>query len=249
VVVIALVVVLVVAAMRGGDPEVTLLTPAPNSLAQVGDQVYIQAEATHRRGVTRLELWVDEILVGVTQSTRPEGDATLQARQGWTFTVTGTHTVSAVAYGADGRASEPDQAAVQVVPFVVNPPTPVPSLTPLPPTSAPTFSPPTHAPTPTRVLPTSTSTPLPTATPSATPSGPVEPVIEFWVAPRAIRLGETAILNWRIENIVAAYLDGVPVEGPSGQREVSPGETTEYTLRVVLGEGEEVRKVTLTVLP
>ncbi len=246
---IALGIVLVVVLGRGSRPSVSLLTPAPGSLAQVGDQVYIQAEATDRRGVTRLELWVDEILVGVARATVPEGDRTLSARQGWTFTLTGTHTISAVAYNAAGRASETDRAPVEVVPFIVNPPTLVPSLTPPPPTSAPTFAPPTHAPSPTVVLPTSTPAPPPTATPTPTPSGPVEPVIEFWVEPRAIRQGETATLNWHIENVVAAYLDDEPVTGPRGERQVSPGETTIYTLRVLLTQGEELRLVTLVVVP
>jgi hypothetical protein len=247
VIVIALAAVLIAVMMRGGTPEVTVLTPARGSLAQVGDQVYIQAEATHRQGLTHLELWVDEILVGATQASAPEGNPTLQARQGWTFTVTGTHTIRAVAYTAAGRASESDPITVDVVPFIVNPPTPTPSLTPLPPTDTPTPIVPTN--TPTRVPPTHTPAPPPTATATPTPTGPAEQVIEFWVNPRAIRLGEKATLNWHIENVLAAYLDGEPVSGPRGTREVSPTETTIYTLRVAVADGVEIRLVTLIVLP
>jgi hypothetical protein len=255
VLVVSLATLLIVLVARRGAPEVTLLTPAPGSLARVDDQVYIQAEATDQRGVTRMELWVDDILIGVSQATSSQGDRTLQARQAWTFTYTGTHSIMAVAYNAAGRASQTDRATVEVVPFLISQPTPTPSLTPLPPASPPTFSAPTHAPTPTRVQPTAAPTQPPatataTAPPTATPSGDLEPVIQFWVSPRAIQAGEQATLSWRIENVSAAYLDGEPVSGPFGQKQVSPTTTTLYTLRVLLAGGEEVvQLVTLVVLP
>jgi predicted component of type VI protein secretion system len=247
VIVIALAAVLIAVMPRRSTPDVTVLTPARGSLARVGDQVYIQAEATHHRGVTRLELWVDEILVGTTQASAPQGDAMLQARQGWTFTVTGTYTIRAVAYTAAGRASESEPIPIEVVPFIVNPPTPTPSPTPVPPTDTPIPIVPTD--TPTRVPPTHTPTPPPTVAATPTPTGPVEQVIEFWVEPRAIRMGEKATLNWHIQNVLAAYLDGEPVSGPRGAREVSPTTTTIYTLRVVVAYGEEIRLVTLIVMP
>jgi hypothetical protein len=130
---------------------------------------------------------------------------------------------------------------------------PVPTLPPTctpPPTDVPTFTPtptPTHTPTATPT-PTNTPTSTPTPTLTPTPTETPEPVILFWADSDTITAGESTFLRWRVENILEVYLDGAPVTGPEGSREVNPATTTTYELRVIYAGGEETHQVTIAVL-
>ncbi len=133
--------------------------------------------------------------------------------------------------------------------------TPTPSDTPTPthtPTDTPTLTP-THTPTntatwtPTRT-PTPTITPSPTNTSPATPTPTGTPYIYFAADPLQIRVGEYTTVTWETANVRAVYLDGEGVPG-TGNRRVQLYETHTFTLRVVTPSGEEIRQVTVTVLP
>ncbi|MGD9049253.1 MAG: hypothetical protein PVF77_14440, partial [Anaerolineae bacterium] len=114
----------------------------------------------------------------------------------------------------------------------------------------------THTPTPSDT-PTPTSTPTPTNTPTATPTATATPtptqtpapIVDFWADATSIPAGGSTFLRWHVENAQAIYLDGAPVTGPDGQQAVSPATTTTYELRVTHAGGEEVRQVTITVVP
>jgi hypothetical protein len=82
-------------------------------------------------------------------------------------------------------------------------------------------------------------TPSPTASvPPEIP--PVEPASEVQINFTADRtnlsFGECAMLMWTVQGGEAALLNGEAVP-PSGEREVCPPETTQYTLAVYVGEG------------
>jgi hypothetical protein len=116
--------------------------------------------------------------------------------------------------------------------------------TPVPPT--PTATPP-DTPTAT-ALPTGTPTPVPTLTP--TPS--LGPVVEFGATRTTINSGECTTLQWHIERIQAAYLNGgefsnLGVVGPSATRNVCPANTTTYVLHADTTSGAIERSVTVTV--
>jgi pSer/pThr/pTyr-binding forkhead associated (FHA) protein len=114
--------------------------------------------------------------------------------------------------------------------------------TPVPPTLTPTI---TSTPT---TQPTSTSTPTPT--PTVTP--PLAPIVEFGATKTTIDPGQCTTLQWHIENVTAAYLNGgefsnFGVTGPVGSREVCPSATTLYILRAETSAGLIERSVTVTV--
>jgi len=121
------------------------------------------------------------------------------------------------------------------------------------PTDTPTFTPsPTHTSQPTDT-PTFTPTPEPTHTPEPTdiPESKDKPVIHnFLVSQTTIAAGQTVQLSWDLSDAEVAYLrysgqeEGVI---SPGSKNVSPPESTVYTL-VAKNEGGETRaEVTITV--
>jgi heat shock protein HslJ/uncharacterized protein YraI len=85
------------------------------------------------------------------------------------------------------------------------------------------------------VQPPPVPTPVATPTPVPTPA----PEISFSASRTTINAGETATLSWNVENVKAVYMFPVgaspfdyPVTG-EGSRDVQPGITTSYELRVV----------------
>jgi uncharacterized protein YraI len=112
-------------------------------------------------------------------------------------------------------------------------------------------------PTPTATPPdTPTATPPPTSTPKPTPTAtptPIQgPVVEFGATRTTINYGECTTLQWHIERIQAAYLNGgefsnLGVVGPLGSRDVCPAGTTTYILHADTSGGAIERSVTVTV--
>jgi hypothetical protein len=230
------------AALGGGQsrPVVTIQSPEDNTQITVGQPIVVQATATGARDISRMELYVDGTLVGTATSPNPAGQPSLTASQPWTFQQAGPHIISVVAYTAEGQASTPAGVNITVVSSIAE----------LTPTATATVAPtetllPTETPSPTS---TETIVPTDTPTPSATPTA-IVPVVEFWADQTTIRLGQSTILHWHVENVLQIFLNATPVTGPDGQVEVTPGETTTYELRAVHVGGVEVRQVTITVEP
>jgi uncharacterized protein YraI len=118
--------------------------------------------------------------------------------------------------------------------------------TPVPP--APTDTP-TAAPTTTTQP---TNTPTTTATVTPTPTTVVAPVVEFGATKTTVNPGECTTLQWHVENIKAAFLNGgefsnLGVTGPLGSRDVCPSATTTYILRAETSGAPVERSVTVTV--
>jgi heat shock protein HslJ len=81
--------------------------------------------------------------------------------------------------------------------------------------------------------------PLPTQEVTATPVPTRAPQVSFTANRTTVNAGETATLSWNVENVKAVYVFPVgaspfdyPVTG-EGSRDVQPGITTSYELRVV----------------
>jgi hypothetical protein len=266
IVIVGLGIVAILLLSGDGDriPTVAIQSPPQDAQIAVSNEIILQASAAGAPDIIRLELAVDDVLVGTSVSPDSEGTGSLTVSQPWTFGQTGSYMVSAVAYTASGETSVPASVNVgvidtagQVTPTATpsagptatelpatptatepQPDTPVPSATP---TS-------THTPTPT-ATPSHTPTPTDTATPTHTPTEPPPPVIQFWADDTTITAGDTTYLRWHVEHVQEIYLDGAPVTGPDGQKAVSPTATTTYELRVTHAGGEETRSVTITVLP
>lgn len=78
-------------------------------------------------------------------------------------------------------------------------------------------------------------------TPAANPaSNGQEPSIACGADPATIQPGQTSTLFWTITGVKEVYLDGRGVSGID-KRQVSPGQTTNFTLRVIRKDGTEAQ--------
>jgi len=151
---------------------------------QQGQEVTIQSEATDDRGVIRVELWVDGILVRSDASPQANGHTPFIAGQPWRADTQGSHAVVSKAYDAEGQVADSPVLILTVA---------APGSTPAGPTAEPTLEataeaatdsptlPPTLRPPPSTDTPTATPThtATPTRTPTATPacSADVDPTL------------------------------------------------------------------------
>lgn len=106
------------------------------------------------------------------------------------------------------------------------------------------------------LLPPPTPTPRPSDTPQATdtPTASATPSTSFSASRTAISVGESSVLSWNVQNVLAVYLypvgadyalNGVP---GVGSREVRPMVTTTYELRIVQpGNVIELQQITISV--
>ncbi|MDB4754326.1 LamG domain-containing protein [Akkermansiaceae bacterium] len=81
---------------------------------------------------------------------------------------------------------------------------------------------------------------------------PGNPAINsFGISPLEVYLGETATLSWDIGNAVTITIDGGvgEVANPSGTHEVTPSESTTYTLTATNGNGSTLAEASITVIP
>jgi hypothetical protein len=248
-------------------PVVTIQSPAAGSQITADTEVILQVTATGARNITRIEISVDGTLVGLATSPDALGQASLTTTQPWTFGQTGSHVVSAVAYTAQGRASDPVSANVAVVGAIAQqtptltpetPTTVTPSTTPLPtvapPTPLPSDTPapevPTDTPTPTPTdSPTPSSTPTDTPTPTPTATNQPPEISFFRASPDAIVSGECTTLEWgAVNHATEASIDqGIGGIGTPGSQNVCPAETTTYVLTATGPGGTSTASATVTV--
>jgi hypothetical protein len=148
-------------------PAVAIVAPLNGTAWQPGQDVVVQSQATDDRGVMRVELWVDGLLVRSDASPQPSGQTPFLVVQPWRAGGVGSHTLIARAYDADGGMSD---SAPLLISVQEPGPTPV-AATPTS-TSEPTAEA-TAEPT-VEVLPSppppATDTPAPTRTPTRTPT-------------------------------------------------------------------------------
>jgi hypothetical protein len=91
-----------------GKPDLSVivvhvLTPQSGEMAEVNRPVSVSASAEHPSGITRLELYADGALVGVQQTTLPEGSNPLELDQMWVPSSIGRHVLVARGYSGDGK--------------------------------------------------------------------------------------------------------------------------------------------------
>ena len=88
-------------------------------------------------------------------------------------------------------------------------------------------------------IPTTSVTPVTTATRSAGAQ-------VFWADSYSVTPGGCTVLHWNVQNIMAVYLDGAPVTGEES-RSVCPAQSKTYVLRAVSPTGPQERRVTISV--
>jgi uncharacterized protein YraI len=93
---------------------VVISAPAAGSQATVGQTLQVQSLATDSVGVTRVDLQVDGVVVRSDTSPDPNGQKSLALLQNWAPTQLGQHTITLIAYRADGTASLPVSVTIDV---------------------------------------------------------------------------------------------------------------------------------------
>jgi len=82
--------------------QVNIDSPANGTQVAEGNTLTIMATATDKEGLSRLEIWVDDVLAQVT----PAETSSLAVNHLWTAHTPGNHLIIARAYNAKGQSSE-----------------------------------------------------------------------------------------------------------------------------------------------
>jgi uncharacterized protein YraI len=93
-------------------PAVTISSPVANAQFTVGQVVQVQSVSTDSIGVTRVDMQVNSVVVRSDTAPDPSGQTSLALLQNWTPTQPGQHTITLIAYRADGTASDPISVVV-----------------------------------------------------------------------------------------------------------------------------------------
>jgi formylglycine-generating enzyme required for sulfatase activity len=145
---------------RSDPPEIELLSPPSGTRAYLHQEVEVESRSSDARGLSRVELWVDDAIYRVDEA---EGQTSFHVIQRWRADAVGQHRLRVQALNADGQLSQPAIISIEVI----DPQLLTPTLG--------TTQTPTQTPVPdgaTGVVPTQTETApaTSTATPAATPS-------------------------------------------------------------------------------
>jgi hypothetical protein len=229
---IVCVAVLAVLLLTGGrgTPDVIIQSPQAGAQISAGNEIILQATASGAKDITLLELSVDGALIA--SSSNPDGTSSLTVSKPWTFDLPGQHLISAQAFTANDRTSQPASVKVSVLAATSEP------------SETPTPEEPTETPTPTETArPEDTATPVPTAVPP--------PEIEYFQAsPPSIDAGGCATLQWgQVTNATAVRIEpDIGGVGTPGSQQVCPIENTTYIMTAEGPGGESRATTTLTVL-
>lgn len=182
--------------------------------------IQIEGHASSAGGIARVEIWVNGALL-TTVNAPPMQGRLASFRAEWTPAAPGAYTIQAVAFGADGAASQPDSARVTFGEAMV---APVVSVTP-----AMTDTP----------VPVISVTPVVTDT--FTPSPPPGAVIQFWAEPAQIQAGACTNIRWHVENVSRVVFGGVEQPFDGSYRDCLCADQR-YTLTVTRLDGVEEKR-------
>lgn len=194
---------------------VWLDVPVDGLILEEIQPIKIEGHASSRKAIARIEISINDSLWQVVENP-PCQNNLCSFSVTWQAEKSGTYTIGALAFDANGQGSTPDEATInignnEVLDISVTPP----------PTS--TF-------TPTLVhTPTHTSTP--TITPTITPTSIPQPLIQFWAEPAQVDAGKCTNIRWNVSNVKSVVFGGI--EQPLiGNDEECPCVDKTYTLTV-----------------
>jgi len=135
--VISILLLLLAACLPGrapSKPTVTIVAPAPGAQLEAGKETVVQATATDKAGILRVELWVDGTLANTVSVPSGQAQPSFLASFTWTPSSPGSHTLEVRAYNVKGAMSAPTAVIVNVTGAVagVTPPPTSPAATPPP---------------------------------------------------------------------------------------------------------------------
>jgi Bacterial Ig domain len=260
----ALLAALLLAACSTGPqgPRTWLDRPLEGSHVPIKTLV-VQAHASDADGVSRIEFFVGDTPLATVSS---NGSRLVDAQVQWTPPGPGTYTIRARA--ADGKGNIGDRATslvvvggvTNVVPApLLTPPGEVRPLLPLPtqpaPPQPPTPAGPPPGPQPQPLMPT--GQPPPSQPPPLGCAGP--PVIPFFTAsPATITAGQSSLLSWgNVTNgTTGPWVQSTVINPDLGEvgsgassRQVTPPQTTTYTLTATGCGGTATKQLTIIVNP
>ena len=142
-------------------PVVIIQSPPSGSQFHQDEEISVQSSSSDSKGVVRVELLVDGVVVDVDASPTATGQSSFTLLQSWKATNVGTHTLLVRAYNRTGIASDPAAISVTILQGVAQSGNPAPTT--------PSGGPPPSSPTPTVVpSPTPTSVGAPACVNNAT---------------------------------------------------------------------------------
>lgn len=99
-----------------GAPVVSIGAPSPNATYLEGVVVNIQATVSNAgQDIDRVEIVIDGTTVATLSQPNPEGAATFNVTHGWSASGVGSHSISVIAYRADGSSSSPQSVTISVI--------------------------------------------------------------------------------------------------------------------------------------
>lgn len=140
-------------------PVVVIQSPPSGSQFHQEEEISVQSSSTDSKGVVRVELLVDGVVVDVDASPTATGQTSFTLLQSWTATNPGTHTLLVRAYNRTGIVSDPAAITVTILQGVALSGNPAPTSESGGPVANPTAG---SSPTP-------TNTPTPTPTSAGAP--------------------------------------------------------------------------------
>jgi len=98
----------------GHSPKVQVRWPKNGAQVAVGEAMAIETISSNPKGISRVELWVDDQLV--LPETNPPSGPSVSLTFPWVFADAGSHTVRVKAYSASGTIGESSPVIVEVAP-------------------------------------------------------------------------------------------------------------------------------------
>lgn len=174
-------------------PVVVIQSPPSGSQFHQDEEISVQSSSTDSKGVVRVELLVDGVVVDVDASPTATGQTSFTLLQSWKATNPGTHTLLVRAYNRTGIVSDPAAITVSILQGVALSGNPAPTAE----SGGPAAIPPAGS------SPTATSTPTPTP-----PSAGAPPCVNNAIFVADITVPDGTVLAptqaftkiWRVSN-------------------------------------------------
>lgn len=148
---------------------------------QMGETIMIEGHATSSKGIARVEIWVNGLLIQTLSNLSVNGDLAYFTYS-WVPTDPGEYTILSVSIDSGGVTSEPDTTKIYVGEFV---PTLVETVTPV-----------------------VSVTPVYTEVVTETPTPVLGAVVQFWAEPPEIQAGACTNIRWHLENVQQVVFGG-----------------------------------------
>jgi hypothetical protein len=113
--------------LSASKPTIVIIDPPSGSQFREGEEIAIRSTSTDEKGVVRVELIVDNVIIRADAAPVPQGQTTFNLSQTWQAT-SGTHTIFVRAYNTSGAVSDPVAISINVLPQNAQGSTPVPTI-------------------------------------------------------------------------------------------------------------------------